>query len=136
MPRKVTSNEVDYQQVRADNYAYHYQCRQYALALGAKKMTLVANAVETLPRPQLNVYGNFCDFSVDEWRQVYRVAGGLGMEAAALLWWYWSDAGWQDFQSQWAELPEVVHMPCVQPAQLSTLYTGKREAVKLYTKSR
>lgn len=112
MPRQAVV--IDVNEHRAENYQYHFQRRQLARVHPDREN--IAALVSALPKPTLNTYGVVSFEGKAAWpvnsqylRPYYDLGKKLGFDLD-LEYWYWSDAGWEEFERQWKELPEVVHM--------------------------
>lgn len=125
MPRKIKKIVFDVNEERGCNYVEHFGYRAFAKAhpryeeLGYKtKAACLAIKGEL----GLNLFGapainGLVDagqpFEVRE--ELFVLARLTGIPHWQLYWWYWSDAGWAEFQRLWADLPEqvsiVVHTP-------------------------
>ena len=135
MPRKaVNASMAKINKARGENYISHFECRQFALSVDESLRVRVANALEVMPRPALNVFACVSMsyyFEPTTWQTIMQAGRFLSMDASYLLWWYWSDAGWDEFQRQFKDLPElytgdvykseVVHMQTV----YEHLHSGK-----------
>lgn len=114
MSRKKAVTVIDVNQHRAENYASHFQCRQRALVDPNREE--ISKLVAHLPKPTLNIYGVPAFEGKVMWpttshyfQSYFELHKKLGFELD-LEYWYWSDAGWAEFEKQWQELPEVIHM--------------------------
>lgn len=116
MPRK-NETVIDVNAVRAEFYAEHFQCRQFARNHPDREN--IARLVSSLPRPELTVYGapGFEGRIDSGWAShskymlpYYELWKKIGVDAFNLYAWYWSDGGWSEFERAWNAMPEVVHM--------------------------
>ena len=105
MPRK--PQKIDVQRTRRDNYAFHFECRQYVKSLPPElQMCYLEASRDTIP-PKLNPYGAD-SYSEGEWAIIIRLAQSRGLQAYYINQWYVTDEGWNEFQQQWKTLPEEV----------------------------
>lgn len=134
MPRKSKQTETyQLQKARRDNWISHFEKRQLAQVLPDVMIDRYKTACSLLPRPaQLNVWG-VDDYTWAELGQVAEIAVRYGLESRLLLPWYWSDKAWADLQEQWNLLPELVHIPCVQPATCTQQDGNRVMRVGMYT---
>jgi hypothetical protein len=117
MPRKQKPVIIDVNRRRADNYQWHFSCRQYAK--NHPYQTEIAACLRSLPRPTLDIFGSECldgrpvgSYPEQNLEGFFSLAARFGLESACwMMYWYWSDQGWQEFEMQWQALPEVVHIP-------------------------
>jgi hypothetical protein len=118
MPRKnKTRTMIEVNQIRADNYVYHFQRRQ--LARNHPEREHIAQLVAALPKPMLNIYGVAAFEGKASWpiqshymRPYFELWKRLGQNfELELEYWYWSDEGWADFEKLWQALPEFVNIP-------------------------
>lgn len=114
MPRKAgIANMREINKWRELNYVSHFECRQFALACDSTIVQRTAAALESLPRPELNVFGAvpMAYYSHEVQRHCFLTGRMLGLDAGLLLWWYWSQMGWDAFQDCWKFLPELYTTP-------------------------
>lgn len=128
MPRKQKEPTI-YRQ-RRDNYVSHFKFRQTFKALPVEMQLLYQKFSVLLPRPVLDVWGAG-GYTMDEMNGLIKLANSKGLPNCWMLVpWYATDEGWNDFQKQWQELPDVVHMPPVD--ELGT-YVYKQALVHIST---
>ncbi len=122
MPRKVTPSKI-YRQ-RRDNYCFHFEQRQLFKAVALELQLLYEKWSATLPRPILNAWGAGI-YSEAEWTQVVKLAVDKNLPDGFLLVpWYVSDQGWEIFQTDWQNLPDVIHFPPQEPLWTNVYNSG------------
>jgi len=125
MPRLVTAKDI--QKARSEWYPVHFDARKMAAAYPQQVQASVARMLEIVPRPRLNIYGGLYHGYFDDpqiWPEVLRIARTSDHDVLLMVWWYWSDPGWADFQEQWKALPEELRPFTGQPY--------KEEVVHIY----
>ena len=130
MPRKeikATAREV--QKARAEWYSFHYENRQKVKHFDNEKMQTYQYTASMIMPARMTIYGGVAD----DWpeRKAYELAGQYKLDVNLINHWYLSEAGWEEFQRQWQQLPEPVDLypgPCVQVGDLYPLYTMPAEA--------
>jgi hypothetical protein len=129
MPRHVKATANAIQRSRRDWYAFHYECRQKAMALDKDIIHAYLEAVKNLLPPVMTMFGGLlADYPE---RRAYEIAAVYGLDVNLLNPWYLTTEGWDEFQILWQQLPEpinlfkskTVHTPGVQIGNLYTLYT-------------
>ena len=106
---KITSQYI--QLCRRDNYVHHFECHKFMMANPEEEIKHYQHISQYVQAPILNPFG--CD-SYDEvqWNQIFKIATAEGLKAVYLVPWYLSEEGWQDFQKQWDQLPDVTPALC------------------------
>lgn len=117
MPRKRKELTLDINAIRAKFYVGHFECRQFARNHPDREN--IARLINSLPKPELTVYGapGFEGKIDASWLEsskhqagYYELSKKTGIDVFNLYSWYWSDAGWAEFERLWQALPEVVHI--------------------------
>lgn len=114
MPRKQkNANQKEINVSRGENYQSHYECRRFALACDDSLRRRVADALLGLPRPTMNVFGAvpMSYYSPGMWDDLMQLSTILQIEVEFLVWWYWSEEGWNAFQKDFKDLPELYTAP-------------------------
>ena len=130
MPRHIRATAAEVQKSRAEWYQFHYENRQRAKAQDRDTLQAYLYAASQIQAPQMTVFGGLSH----DWpeRQAYVLAGRNRLDVELINPWYLTDAGWNEFQRLWAQLPEPVDIfstpPCVQVGDLYTLYTLPADA--------
>lgn len=149
MPRRQKAlGAKQIQEARGDWYTVHFERRQRALIIAKDSPTLAAlyrHALESLPWPALHVMGAD-EHPTDELMPGVKAAwppaeAFFVLRAYRQYWeidfqlvnpWYWSDAGWMEFQRLWKALPEPVEFVpvglCTKMPVVPALH--RREAVR------
>lgn len=107
MPRRIF--KVNVARCRRDNYVYHFEHRKFVQSLSLDFQDRYRQAAERLPMERLNEFGVGI-WSEDVTAFAWKLSVFNGLDFAYLSPWYCSEVGWANFQRQWAELPEFVHM--------------------------
>lgn len=106
MSRKI---KIDIQRCRRDNYVSYFDDRERFKSLSVELQDVYRKLASRLPMPRLNVYG-CSDLSYDEERALIMLAVHSGVDVNFLNPWLVSEEGWQNFQDQWADLPEPMEV--------------------------
>jgi len=123
--RQIKAKAKAIQKARQDWYTFHYDKRQKAKTLSHDQLERYQYAASMITAARMTIYGGVAH----DWppRQAYELAGQYKLDVNLVNHWYLSEAGWEEFQRQWKELPEPVDIlsptSCVQIGELSTLYT-------------
>lgn len=130
MPRRIIATAREVQKARAEWYSFHFDNRQQIKAMDARTLEAYRYAAGMITPPQMTVYGGVAHDYPE--RQAYSLASRMRLDVNLINPWYLSDAGWEQFQKRWAELPEPIDIlstsPCVQVGELYTLSTIGPEA--------
>jgi hypothetical protein len=105
--RSVTFQELEI--ARADNYRSHYERREFVKTWPADLLAKYQAAVAQAPQAVLSLAGAD-HYSDDDLTRLVEVANQYGVDAWLLNAWYLFPQGWEIFQSEWANLPELVHI--------------------------
>lgn len=129
MPRHIRATAREVQKARAEWYEFHYEHRQLARALTPEQLQNAQYSAAMVSPPTMTVFGGL----PAEWpeRQAYHFANRYRLDVSLINPWYVSEAGWEQFQSLWQQLPEPVDLyteRCVQIGDLYTLSTMPGEA--------
>ena len=128
MPRKQKEPTI-YRQ-RRDNYVTHFELRQTFKILPLEMQLLYQKWSATLPKPALDVWGAG-GYTMDEMNHLIMLANAKNLpDCWMLVPWYASDEGWNDFQNQWKDLPDLIHMP---PVDKLGTYVYKQALVHIST---
>lgn len=114
MPRKAGIADMkEINKWRELNYVSHFECRRFALDCDHAIVQRTASALESLPRPELNVFGAvpMVYYTHEVQRNCFLIGKMMGLDAGGLLWWYWSELGWNAFQDFWKSLPDLYTAP-------------------------
>jgi hypothetical protein len=123
MPRKATKHDV--QLARSEWYAHHYESRATVKAMATHELHTLQHIANQLPPPEMTVFGG----TPRDWLtpEVFRLAYVNQVDVNLVCPWYLSDAGWDQFQELWKQLPEPVDLyteGCVQVGELFHLSTA------------
>jgi len=129
MSRKLKISAKDIQASRGDWYQFHYENRQAVKAMPddmLRSYQYIAGAIEP---PHMTVYGGV----PEDWpeRKAYELCNKFELDVNLINPWYLSEAGWNELQKLWAQLPEPIDLyteGCVQVGELYTLSTVESEA--------
>lgn len=107
-PIKITAQQI--QRARADWYQFHLEKRNKFVAMPINEKHIYENAAFRIPPPTMTVYGGLPgDFpSSADFRMLMGIQGMRDVDLCNP--WYVSDAGWDDFQKTWQQLPEPVDL--------------------------
>lgn len=124
MPRPVPAFDV--QRARADNYAHHFECREYAKNMDAALRAKYIDLAKCVRPAHINIFGA-TDRTKEEWDHLVRLANQHEIDCWFVNPFYLTDIGWDAFQEEWKNLPELVHIPCVQVEPLvPVIHTRER----------
>jgi len=132
--RQIKATAKAVQKARRDWYTFHYDNRQQAKILSHDQLERYQYAASMIEAARMTIYGGVPgDFPE---RQAYEIATRYRLDVNLINHWYLSEAGWEEFQRLWRELPEpvdlyqseTVHTPCVQIGELYTLSTMGADA--------
>ena len=132
--RQIKATAKAVQRARRDWYTFHYDNRQQAKILSHDQLERYQYAASMIEAARMTIYGGVPgDFPE---RQAYEIATRYRLDVNLINHWYLSEAGWEEFQRLWRELPEpvdlyqseTVHTPCVQIGELYTLSTMGADA--------
>lgn len=109
----------DIRSARAEAWQFHYRARAFVLTYPADVQRMVAEVLGKLPLPELNVFGVDMDgrdmpYLSPEFTTYVCIADHFGIELYLVNPFYWSEAGWLEFERRFNDLPEpieVVPMP-------------------------
>ena len=116
MPRKNDLSILEIRKARVINLQVHLDYKAYAKASNITIISRAKLALETIEPPRLNMCGlTEWKYFKDNFTNLMQIAFYLGLEITSLCWWYWSDPGWIDFETQWDDLPELYTGPVYKP---------------------
>jgi hypothetical protein len=129
MPRKVPVADV--MRARADNYEHHFECYQIAKLYDDMLRQKYIDLCRYVAPVGINIFGA-TDRKKDEWDLVIDLANRYHLDCWFINIYYLSAVGWESFQVAWKELPELVHIPCVQVEPLVPVIHTRR--LQTYTR--
>jgi len=129
MPRPVPAFDV--QKARADNYAHHFECREYCKNMDSALRQKYLDLVRCVNPAHINIFGA-TDRKKEDWDTIIDLANQYDVDCWFINPFYLTDIGWEAFQEEWKNLPELVHIPCVQVEPLVPI-VHTRERIQ-YTK--
>jgi len=110
MPRELKISANDIQRARRDWYTFHYDKRTTFKALPINDQHIYENAAFRVSPPDMTIYGGLREsWPTSEEMQILMKIQGM-RDTDLCNPWYVSDAGWNDFQQLWAQLPEPVDL--------------------------
>ena len=130
MPRKeIKATAAEVQKARAEWYSFHYASRQKVKTFTDEKMQTYQYAASMINPAQMTIYGGVAH----DWpeRKAYELAGRYKLDVNLVNHWYLSEAGWEEFQRLWRELPEPVDLfiePGVQLGDMVLTTVNQTEA--------
>lgn len=112
-------SRTDVFRARRDNYAHHYDRRKWAKGQSGDLIRFCVNACAVLETPHLNFFGNWAGeyFEGDNWTRLLSTCKMHDLHPCDLVFWYWSEEGWERFQKEFNNLAE--------PEKLSTAVVDK-----------
>lgn len=130
MPRVMKITARDIQKARANWYQFHYEKRAKFKALSINEQHIYEHAAFRIPPPTLTIYGGLPgDYPTSaDIRTLMSIQGMRDTDLANP--WYVSEAGWQEFQELWQQLPEPVDLSteaCVQKYPLVHIVHNPKE---------
>lgn len=124
MPRPVPAFNV--QLARQDNYVHHFECREFVKAMDSALRQKYISLSSSVRPAHINIFGA-TDRRKEDWDMLVHLANEHGLDCWFINPFYLTDAGWEAFQEEWRNLPELVHIPCVQVEPLVPIvHTRKR----------
>ena len=113
MPRKLKPSDV--QALRARNYAFHYDERQYFVSLPEDVRVRLAELSRLVPCPPLSLMGSD-DLQSEIWKHLIKLgaAHGFDYRLSAYIHPWVQDEGWEIYKAMFQSLPEpveFVHIP-------------------------
>lgn len=118
MPRSVPIANVH--QARLSNYTHHFECRTLAKMFDKESTDLYLTLCQYVVPAGINLFGA-TDRKKEDWDMLIELANRYKVDCWFINPYYLSDIGWDAFQEDWKNLPELVHIPCVQVAPLVPL---------------
>ncbi len=113
MPRKLKPSAV--QAMRARNYAFHFEERQFFLALPSEMRVRLSELSRSVPCPPLSLLGSV-NVDSDLWVYLAKLgaAHGIDYHLCAYIHPWCQDEGWEIYKQMFQSLPEpvgFVHIP-------------------------
>lgn len=115
MSRKISTPDV--MRARADNYAHHFECYTIAKMFDLDTRSKYISLTQFTRPVSINIFGA-TDRTEDELNVLIDLANRHRLDCWFINSFYLTSEGWEAFQEVWKNLPELVHIPCVQVGQL------------------